>query len=112
MGVYILVQNIAKHSHAIDHIVKWTLPSLNYFFRRPNIFDRLLPLLSSLGGPVMTGSGGGSEVRRNAARSDVRDTLDTASRGSNFFIGTRPEDDDEAGCEGREEPESIGPYLS
>jgi len=66
------------------------------------------------GGVAITGSGGGSEVRRNAAKSEVRETFDTASRGSNFFMGTRrPEEADEAGCEGRDEFSPVGiPYLS
>ncbi|KAI6752632.1 hypothetical protein HG530_013384 [Fusarium avenaceum] len=70
----------------------------------------LLLLLSSLaGGGAITGSGGGSEVRKNAARSEVRETLDTASRGSNFFMGTRrPEGAADAGCEGREEFSPVG----
>lgn len=48
----------------------------------------------------MTGSGGGSDVRRKAARSEVLETLDTASLGSNLFIEMRPEDIDEAACDG------------
>ena len=72
---------------------------VDYFFRRPNIFERLLPLSSLTGGEgAVTGSGGGSDVRRNAARSEVRDTLEVASRGSNFFMGTRrPEEAVETG---------------
>ena len=36
--------------------------------------------------------GGGSESRRKLARSEVAVVFEWASRGSNFFIGTRPDE--------------------
>lgn len=40
--------------------------------------------------------GGGSELRKNSAKSDVsREGIGVASRAWNFFIGTRPPIDDE-----------------
>ena len=36
--------------------------------------------------------GGGSESRRKLARSEVAVVVVWASRGSNFFIGTRPDE--------------------
>lgn len=61
------------------------------FFRRPNNLDPpLLSGCSAAKGGVFI-AGGGPELRRKSARSEVpREGTETASRGSNLFIGTRP----------------------
>ena len=58
-------------------------------------------------------AGGGEESRRKLARSEVAVEFEWASRGSNFFIGTRP---DEAvwgglGTAGKSLP-NLSPSLS
>ena len=55
---------------------------------------------------------GGSELRRKSARSEVRVDDETASRGSNFFIGTLPLEDATGTVVRVGAPGSMGPYLS
>lgn len=74
------------------------------FFLRPKNLDPLPPVstgdVAYEGGPR---DGGGEESRKKSARSDVpRDGTETASRASNFFIGTRP-----LGLEGGPIPDGI-----
>lgn len=63
------------------------------FLRRSNIRENPPLVFSSAGdiGDDARVDGGGSESRRKLARSEVLVVEETASRGSNFFMGTRPD---------------------
>ena len=62
------------------------------FFLLPNTLEMPLNSSRSAGpGNWFTAPGGGPECLRKSAKSDVaRLETEAASRGSNFFIGTRP----------------------
>lgn len=105
------------HVRTSDMPTSYTVIYAGVLLRRPNILPR--PLLDSsvrmgcTAGAVLPP--GGPELRRKAARSDVSLLYVPAagSRGSNFFIGTRPDGPETDEMRGRPaDCGSIDPYLS